>query len=540
MSRPRLTSGLALRTVSVVSVAAMFALSACTVEQEPPTSQQRPRAMDRFLASDGLYAVPQLMTQRPPANLADTAFWISARSLTSATRQRLAPDAVDVLRPLANAEPGIDALWAATLLRDHTGSDLAAPALVTAVRGLQRPDGFFAPADAPKERLDAAALVDYSYRAAQGLRGRASDTWLSALQAAAATVDPASLPTAYARMELAQLRAGLARAATTGHPVSATPPTTAAEAEHLFDLLAQVEDGGRLSPDRAADWVRWATSTRLTAAEYYVVAKALVEGGAPPHEVRSLAGRVAASSAAFARTDGTYHAYSETAGDVKASYFYLVTSQITSGSSWRDPGLAAAVERAGGAPSSGPFRQWDAFLRARVREMAGGSGRVTSIEIHPAWVKGLERNVRSLPENVVIAVDAGVVVPALWDPSATTDAGMLAHLYVANWLARAATPSVSSALLAEWRRRLQSPTPQTANRELFLVAAALLLADPRGDTDGVRRTVAGLEAPGGCEGLAFLARTARASRDCDIQASLARSIFQLVSRGETLEDALDA
>jgi hypothetical protein len=116
---------------------------------------------------------------------------------------------------------------------------------------------------------------------------------------------------------------------------------------------------------------------------------------------------------------------------------------------------------------------------------------------------------------------------------------MLAHLYVANWLARAATPEVRPDVLAGWRDLLVGATPRTPNRELYLAAAALLLADPRGDTRVITSTTAALDATqSSCGGLSFLVRTASGTSECDIQASLARSLFQLARRGESLEDAL--
>ena len=539
------------RRLLAVGLTAVLALTtACTNDPgERPTDRSRPAALEQFRATDGLYAVPQLMAHKPPTNLADTTFWVSALAMTAKSgRVTLAPRAVQALRPLVNAEQTIDQLWYASMLEEHTGAQLVDEKLVDAVLRLQRKDGFFAPADAPEYQLQVPRLVDYSFRAAQGLRDRGRSGWMPRLEAAVAAVDPTAAPAEYGRFQLSALRAGLGAVTPAGTPggaarggaVTATPPTASSQAEHVFDLLAQAEAGRRIDPALATAWVTWLGAVHASAAEYYVVSRALVLAGASQSETARLRAAVERAALAFARGDGTYFAYSETAGDLKSSYLYLVVSSISTGKVWRDPQLVEAARRALGARSQpGPFGTWDRFLGERVAEMAGSGERIDSIETHPAWVPGLEKNIRALPENVVVAVDAGVVVPELWDPAATKDPGMLAHLYVANWLARAATPEVRPDVLAGWRDLLVGATPRTPNRELYLAAAALLLADPRGDTRVITSTTAALEATqSSCGGLSFLVRTASGTSECDIQASLARSLFQLARRGESLEDAL--
>jgi hypothetical protein len=530
----------------MAGVVAVLALTAgCDAETAPSTTDRgRPAAIEQFRASDGLYAVPQLMAQKPPTDVADTAFWVCALALTDGSgRAQLAPRTVAALRPLVNAERTIDRLWLASMLEEQTGADLVDDALVRAVLRLQRPDGFFAPADAPAAQLDQPRLVDYSFRAAEGLRQRDRSGWLPRLESAAAGVTPAAARTEYGRYQLSRLRstpAAVPAASESTGTVTATPPSSSSESEHVFDLLAQAQSGRRIDPATASAWVTWLGSVPASAAEYYVVSRALAAAGAPRQQVARLHADVQRASQHFERGDGTYFAYSETAGDLKSSYLYLLVSTITTGGAWQDPQLVQAAERTLGAKSQpGPFATWDRFLAERVTELAGSGVRIHSLETHPAWVPGLEKNIRSLPENVAVAVDAGVVVPELWHPAATKDPGMLAHLYVANWLARASTPEVTPDLLADWRRLLEGATSRTANRERYLTAGALLLADPRGDTGAVTTTIAAHDgAESRCGGLAFLVRTASGSSECDIQASLARSLFQLASRGESLEDAL--
>ncbi|MEO7448502.1 MAG: hypothetical protein ABI336_09550 [Humibacillus sp.] len=549
-------------TAPALVAALTLSASACSIEVRTDASPSAtltsaaPAGMERLRASNGLYAVPQLMSDEAPLDLPDTVFWLSARALTTPQGQvALSPTAASALRPVVNEKGGIDQLWMATTIRDRTGVDLVAPALVDGVLRLQRADGFFAPSDAPAADLAAADLVDYSFRAAEGLRGRRDGSWAARVRQAAKAVDPAALTTAYSRHQLSVLQgdATTKPAASTPGLVTATPPSGPADSEHVFDLLAQTETGLQLSGDLADSWVDWAAKAHPTAAEFYVVGRSLASGGAPSDTLARFHADVEQAAAAFARPDGTYHAYSETAGDLKTSYLYLVVSTLRTGSAWRDDRLVTAARAAtaassatpapdgsptGGGGDADPFETWDRYLGARVSELAGSGERVHSIELHPAWVDGLEQNVRSLPDNVLVAVDAGTAVPTLWRPDASTDPGVLAHLYVANWMARATAPSVSASLRAQWRSRLTAPPRGTSSRELYLTAAALLLADPQSPKDRVHAAVSSFGRPEGCGEVAFLTRTAPGSSECDLQAALAEALYQLVDRGETVEDAL--
>jgi len=501
-----------------------------------------PAGMSRFRASDGLYAVPQLMQHKPSADLSDTTFWVAARSLASGGPVVLAASAATQLTPLINDDPSIDRLMMATLLRDHTGTDLASGPLVEAVAHEQDASGFFAPTAMPASERTPAALVDQSYRAALGLATRdTTATWRPRLVAAARSVLPSTLTTRYSRYQLAYLQALSGPAAgSVGATVDATPPASPDQSEHLFDLLAEARAGDRLDDSSATRWLEWVRSARPSAAETYVVAQALSSAHAPTPILHQLAEVVGELAAPYERGDGTYHAQFDTAGDLKASYLFLVAARLSSGRAWRDQPLVDAVTRMAPPAGNDPYAAWEAFLRARVTELASDGSRVTSLEVHPAWQSELSQNVRSLPENVVLAIDAGVVVPTLWKPETVDGPGPLAHLYVANWLARSATPAVSGPVLDGWRQELGSPPSDVSNRELFTVATALMLADPRGSTETVRGLAdRRMATDGNCGDVPFLVTSSSADSSCDLQASLAAAVMHTALDGGSLEHALE-